>query len=288
MKLKVSQLKPHHHKDMVTAVCWSPNNEVYACSDDKTISVWNSDGEVVTPCLSKLHCWVTDIAWFPLVSGGGVSDTFVIGCSDGCFIIMNKSGREEKKVKAHDGALISLKWSYDGNALVTAGEDGSVKLFSKTGMLRSTIARCGFPVYTICWAPDNNRILFSSGRDLILRSTKVDRKQLQWKAHDGVVLKTDWNVVNGNILSCGEDCKYKVWDNYGRMLYQSKQQDYVVTSIAWCPNGELFAVGAYNQLRLCDKTGWTYSREKPDSGSLMSIAWSSDGANVRLFIALSS
>lgn len=32
----------------------------------------------------------------------------------------------------------------------------------------------------------------------------------QWKAHDGLILKTDWNSVNDLILSAGEDCKYKV------------------------------------------------------------------------------
>ena len=35
----------------------------------------------------------------------------------------------------------------------------------------------------------------------------------QWKAHDGVILKVDWNPVNGLILSGGEDCKYKVRTN---------------------------------------------------------------------------
>ena len=34
--------------------------------------------------------------------------------------------------------------------------------------------------------------------------------QMQWNAHDGIVLCTDWNPVNGLILSGGEDCKYKV------------------------------------------------------------------------------
>lgn len=32
----------------------------------------------------------------------------------------------------------------------------------------------------------------------------------QWKAHEGLVLKVDWNSVNDRILSGGEDCKYKV------------------------------------------------------------------------------
>lgn len=33
---------------------------------------------------------------------------------------------------------------------------------------------------------------------------------LQWKAHDGIVLKVDWNPINNTIISGGEDCKYKV------------------------------------------------------------------------------
>ena len=32
----------------------------------------------------------------------------------------------------------------------------------------------------------------------------------QWKAHDGVILKVDWNPITGLIVSGGEDCKYKV------------------------------------------------------------------------------
>jgi len=30
-------------------------------------------------------------------------------------------------------------------------------------------------------------------------------------------------------------------------------------------------------IKLCDKTGWTYSYHKTNQGSLMNIAWSSDG-----------
>ena len=32
----------------------------------------------------------------------------------------------------------------------------------------------------------------------------------QWKAHDGIILKVDWNSVNDLILSGAEDCRYKV------------------------------------------------------------------------------
>ena len=47
----------------------------------------------------------------------------------------------------------------------------------------------------------------------------------------------------------------QVWDSYGRLLYSSSPQDYPVTSLAWAPDGEVFAVGSFNTLHLCDKTG---------------------------------
>ena len=40
---------------------------------------------------------------------------------------------------AHKGALICLKWSHDGQALVTCGEDGLIKNWSRTGNLRSSL-----------------------------------------------------------------------------------------------------------------------------------------------------
>ena len=60
-------------------------------------------------------------------------------------------------------------------------------------------------------------------------------------------------------------------------MYASRPLEQVVTSVSWCPNGEYFAVGSRNLVRLCDKTGWTYSRERMESGSLMQIAWTADG-----------
>lgn len=82
------------------------------------------------------------------------------------------------------------------------------------------------------------------------------------------------------IVSCGEDCKYRVWDQYGRQLYSSLPYDHVVTSVKWQPNGENFAVGAFEMLRLCDKTGWSHSFDKPECGSVLALSWSADGTTV--------
>lgn len=112
---------------------------------------------------------------------------------------------------------------------------------------------------------------------LMIKTVQANRKNLQWNAHDGIVLCVDWNIANGLIISGGEDCTYKVWDSFGRQLKSSQPIEHVITSISWSPNGESFALGSYNVVRLCDKTGWTHCRQRLQVGSVMNIAWTSDG-----------
>ena len=58
----------------------------------------------------------------------------------GKFILISRSGRIEKSVEAHRGAVLCARWSPSGTDLLTAGEDGVVKIWSRSGMLRSTLA----------------------------------------------------------------------------------------------------------------------------------------------------
>ena len=66
---------------------------------------------------------------------------FAVSCTDGSFRFVSRSGREEKKIAAHEGAVIVVRWSHDGSALLTAGEDGDVKIWSKSGNLIFTLFR---------------------------------------------------------------------------------------------------------------------------------------------------
>jgi intraflagellar transport protein 80 len=224
-----------------------------------------------------------DIDWAPMTKGN--SDLFAIGFADGSFKLINRNGRVDKTVtEAHKGCVTSLKWSYDGGALATAGEDGSLKIWSKNGNIRSNLVTSEKPIYCVTWSPDSDAVLYCSDKSITIKPMTSSNKLQQWKAHDGIVLKADWNPSNNLIVSCGEDCRYKVWDNYGngfndvgRQLYSSSPYDYVVTSLSWSPNGEYFAVGAFGMFKLCDKTGWTYSFHKTNIGSISKINWSADG-----------
>uniref|UniRef100_A0A671U1G4 Intraflagellar transport 80 homolog (Chlamydomonas) n=1 Tax=Sparus aurata TaxID=8175 RepID=A0A671U1G4_SPAAU len=238
MRLKTSLLQEPKHKELVSCVGWTTADELYSCSEDHQILRWNlltSETNLVVKLPDDIY--PIDLHWFPKTVGckkQNQTEIFVLTSTDGKFHLVSKTGRIEKSVEAHKGAVLAGRWNYDGTALITAGEDGQIKIWSKSGMLRSTLASQGSPVYSVAWGPDSDRILYTSGRQLVVKPLQPSAKVIQWKAHDGVVLKVDWNSVNDLILSGGEDCKYK----------------------------------------------WSYALEKPNTGSVFSVAWSADGTQL--------
>lgn len=78
----------------------------------------------------------TDFNWLIAKSTGKSNENLLISSSDGRFIILNKGARVERSISAHNASITTCRWSSDGSGLLTAGEDGILKIFSRAGMLR--------------------------------------------------------------------------------------------------------------------------------------------------------
>ncbi|XP_074029894.1 intraflagellar transport protein Oseg5 isoform X2 [Leptinotarsa decemlineata] len=224
----------------------------------------------------------TDMQFLPRVSGtlGKHGDLILITSVDGKFHIMNRAGKIERSVEAHKGAILVGQWGNDGTGLLTAGEDGLIKIWSRSGMLRSTVVSSESSVYGASWSPDSQAIAYTQGKCLVVKQLAPNTKPLRWKAHEALVLCLAWSAASDLIVSGGEDCKYRVWDNQGRQMFSSSLHGNHITSISWSPAGDIFAIGSFNTLRLCDYSGWSRSLEKPNTGCIYKMAWSADGTQL--------
>uniref|UniRef100_A0A0G4GHL8 IFT80 second beta-propeller domain-containing protein n=1 Tax=Chromera velia CCMP2878 TaxID=1169474 RepID=A0A0G4GHL8_9ALVE len=282
----------HGHTAYCAGVGWTKTgqqHELYSVSDDQSILKWNADGSLngkvcdysgSSESAKGGNTFCTSMQFLPAASGrGAAADSYLaLACADGSFRLLNKSGKEEKRVdNAHTGAVICIRWNHDGSAIATAGEDGLVKIWSRSAMPRSTIAQHSRSVYAVCWSPDSEAVVYAYEKRLVIKPLQPRQRAIEWHAHEGVALQVDWSPVNNLIVSAGEDRQYKIWDSYGRPVFSGPPLETVATCISWAPNGRCFAVGCHNTVKLCDRTGWTYGRETAETGSITQVAWSPDG-----------
>lgn len=258
---------------------WSGSSEVVAaCSDKNNLIKWvTTTRSEPTVALSSLPSdfTPTDLHVLSASSGGALSqgaaggnsssssagsaaEFILISSAEGRFLIVNnKSNRVEKNVLAHAGAaIVSGRWSNDAMSFLTAGEDGLIKVWSKSGMLRSTVTQTAGAIRLARWSPQSNAILYASEGLLVVKPLAPNSKVLKWTAHEGLVLSAAWCSISGLIASGGEDCRYKVWDGKtGTLLYQSPMDEHAIAAVEFSVGGDFLLVGSFNLMRLCNATG---------------------------------
>ena len=72
-------------------------------------------------------------------------------------------------IDGHKGAVLKVKWNHDGTGLLTSGEDGSLKIWSRSGMLRSTLTQTDSPIYSAAWSSFSLSILYSHGKMMTIQ-----------------------------------------------------------------------------------------------------------------------
>jgi len=101
------------------------------------------------------------------------------------------------------GAILSGCWNSDGSEIVTAGEDGCVKVWSRIGMLRTTLNQCPEPIYAAVWSPDGQAVIHTAGQSIVIKPIQSGPKKqvIRWKAHDGVILCLASSSTSGLFVS---------------------------------------------------------------------------------------
>jgi len=259
---------------------------VISAGDDHLLIYWNTVTQEINQTVElPSSLFPTDLDCCPksstsLTRASTMTDLFAIAASDGKYYLLSRSGKIEKSIEAHVGAVLAIRWSYDGSAIASSGEDGDVKIWSKSGMLRSTLVSYSLPIYCVDWSPKSTHLVFTIDCHLEIKPLAPNSKSIRWKAHDALILKICWNQNTSKLYSVSEDCRYKVWDSNGRLIFISSVHDFPFTSIATSPDGSFFALGSFNTLKLCDSAGWSYSLSKLSVQSLFNLSWSHDSTQV--------
>lgn len=109
--------------------------------------------------------------------GAAVADSLLITSTDGRYIILNKNVRVERNVLAHsDRTITSGRWSPDGAGIMTAAEDGTIKVWSRSGMLRSTVVQNEGLIRCAQWSPKSDAIAYCQGPFIAIKPLAANSK----------------------------------------------------------------------------------------------------------------
>ncbi|RKP01734.1 hypothetical protein CXG81DRAFT_11605 [Caulochytrium protostelioides] len=212
---------------------------------------------------------------------------------DGALLLHEAGRAAPKRVDdAHDGAVLCVAWAPDGASIATGGEDGRVKLWSKGGVLRTTLAQLAYPVAGLDWSPGGDQLVMTAGERLLIKpvmpAQATGLKPVEWKAFEAPVRCVAWSRTHHRIVAGSDDGKTRVFAaESGATLHThvAASRGAPVTAVAWSPSGSHFAVGTGDGVTVHAMHGWALATDAacPDRlahSSPAALAWSRDGARL--------
>ncbi len=113
------------HEGPVNAVAFAADGEyLYSASSDGSIRLWKPDGSAVFAIRPVIeYGWGINV--MQLLPGGEI----VFGTQNGDVRVIDAYGTEIKVLAPHEGPVLSLALSREGDALATGGADGAIRLW---------------------------------------------------------------------------------------------------------------------------------------------------------------
>lgn len=271
-----------HSQQISRVVVRGDGQRIASGSDDRTVKIWKPDGTLENTI--QLSDRVTDLVFtqdglaaglangqVTLINGekqrslevGNILNTLAFSPdgmlmvtasrtaedSDRTIKIWNLAGKLLKTLTGHKGWVNQVRFSPDGQTLVSASEDQTIKLWNiKTGNLVRTLSGHQQRVTSVVFSPDGQTIASGSG-DRTVRLWNLNNNDTQiLEAHTDQVNSVEFSPDGQWLVSAGQDQTLNLWQS-GRLVETIKGHGAPVLSATF-EGSAIVSAGADKTVRL--------------------------------------
>jgi serine/threonine protein kinase len=188
-------------------------------------------------------------------------------------------------LKGHTGGVYSASWSPDGLQIVTAGHDGTARVWdAKSGTEPLTLKGHTSALYTASFSPDGSRVVTSSYEGTTrVWDARTGAELLTLKGRAGFQRSASFSPDGSRVIAGGYEGTAWVWDaKSGAELFTLKVHTGHLYTASWSPDGSrVVTSGLDGKARVWDAgTGAELLTLKGHAGSVSSASFSPDGSRV--------
>ncbi|WP_088892453.1 AAA-like domain-containing protein [Leptolyngbya ohadii] len=188
------------------------------------------------------------------------------------------SNIQYRPILTQQDGVLSMSWTADGQILTTVGDDGSVKLWNRSGELLHTLDAEQGRVLSTSWTADGE-ILATAGDDGSVKLWNRNGEPLHTlDAGQDSVSSMSW-AADGEILATGGgDGSVKLWSRSGELLHTLNTEQGFVNSMSWATDGQTLVTGGGDgSVKLWNRNGELLHTLNAGKSVVLSTSWTADG-----------
>ena len=277
------------HKRNVTSVVFSPDGQYIASgSEDKTVRLWDLEGNPVSKPFQGHEDYVTSIAFDP--NGHYI----VTGSSDETVRLWDLEGNPvSNPFQGHQDKITSVAFSLNSQYIVSGGYDG-MRLWDLEGNLIQSFSELGKQrVNSVAFSPDGETIASATDKTVkfwdirgnflgtpVNKETDEPIEKLHEWAVNSVAFSPDGKYLATNGYDKDNDKLVKLLDLETKTVYKTFTEKSGIESVSFDKSSQYIAIAGGRTVRVKDLEGNLIGYLIGHQDDITSVDWSPVASNI--------
>ncbi len=215
--------------DKAYRVSFSSNSQRIVGSSLSTIQTWDSNGK-------RLSSWSDSPTYAVAFDPTGN----IVTSNGNDLKVWTQTGQLLKLIKAHSQPILSITIAPDGQEMLTASVDQTVKFWKYPATKPfQTIKAHNAPIYSVRYSPNGRQFATASLDGTVKIWDRSGKRFKLLKDHQGPVYSLSFSPDSQYLATAGEDNLVKLWNRDGRLVRSLKGHSSGVTDVAFNREGWL-------------------------------------------------